>query len=231
MTVFFDGAVVVGKESEFIDLQVPRMVVIASCAFTRLGLMAALGPQKGILSLPSITAWLALPLVKRLQPVEVLVLRLPTTLVPLLESLFFLKGFLAQYNYSQQFDTRIILLSDLAPCWLRETLKALTGSDLVLRKVSVLPSRSAPNQITACLAKGERASLYVHERAEPAGQCERGLTAGEAMVLRDLLHSRLPVQVLARRRQRSAKTIYTLRRTAMEKLGVQTLVELLRWGK
>ncbi|MBS3894858.1 MULTISPECIES: hypothetical protein [Serratia] len=179
-------------------------------------------------------AYLQLPRNERARPVNVLVFRLPTALAPLLDAVSFLSCLLRQPAQSlltgHRPEGRVVLLTDLSPFWLYDTLRNVLPEEALL-SVRVLPARARPHQVRAALTRPASAAQLVHQALRtPSVKRSRGLTASEVNVLRLLLVNDFPIAAQARMRGMSAKTLYSQRLSAMRKLGVRTLSDLLRWG-
>ncbi|WP_329911572.1 hypothetical protein [Serratia quinivorans] len=211
----------------------PYACVIDRCAFARHGLATLVAERfpGEVLTLDCEVTHLQLPLITRVRPVSVLVYRLPALLTPLMTGLSFLQRFLARHAREDgQMSARVVLLTDLAPHWLYDTLSALLCQEAALLSVSVLPSRCSLPQLRAALAGTLPDALMRHHVMNvPAAWRVSGLSAREVTVLRDFLVYDIDLAAQARLSGRSVKTLYSLRLSAMRKLGVRTLQGLLRW--
>lgn len=210
----------------------PYACVIDPCAFARTGLSALVARRYPgeVVALEGLEAYATLPLALRGRPVSVLVYRLPAVLGPLLDSLCFLRRFLAQHAHAGRVPPPVLLLTDTDPFWLHDTLCGLLRRDGgQLSTVSTLPARSALPPVRAVLG-GSLPGALLLRRAVSAPR-RPGLSPAEVAVMRDFLVYGIPVPIQARLAGASVKTLYTQRRTAMRKLGVSSLAALLRWGR
>lgn len=215
----------------------PHACVIDACTFAREGMVSLVAEQYAgeVSSLGCGTTYMKLPLAERLRPVDLLVYRLPTTLSSLMEALCFLRHFLTQHlqggRSERRPQTRVLILTDLSPFWLYDTLRSPMLQDNVLLSVSVLPAYCRPLQLRMALTGRGSNALLVHQALKtPASRRTRGLSEREVDVLHRLLSGNLAIQEQARLNQRSAKTLYSQRLSAMRKLGVRSLSGLLRWS-
>lgn len=215
----------------------PQACVIDRCAFARDGVASLVRERYtgAVLSLDCGAAYLRLPLAERVRPVNVLVYRLPTALPPLMDAVCFLRRFLNQHAQSTQPGrrpwVRVVLLTDLPPFWLYDTLRSVLSQEASMLSVSVLPARCQPQQLRAVLTRAWPGTLLVQQALNtPTVKRTRGLSAGEVNVLRHLLVDDITIAAQARQGGRSAKTLYSQRLSAMRKLGVSSLCGLLRWG-
>ncbi|WP_329911925.1 hypothetical protein, partial [Serratia quinivorans] len=106
-----------------------------------------------VVALEGPEAYATLPLALRVRPVSVLVYCLPAALGPLLDSLCFLRRFLAQHAHGGRAPpSQVLLLTDTDPFWLHDTLFGLLRRDGgQLSTVSTLPARSALPSVRAVL--------------------------------------------------------------------------------
>lgn len=210
------------------DSKAPCVCIVEPCSFSRLGL-ASLAGGRNVVALASGSDWLSLPLCQRVRPVSVLVYRLQEALAPLMDGLDFLRDFLTQ---SQRWadPPRVLLLSDVPPYWLYNTLNGLMGKQGGGHLVSVISAHSTTAQVVTALKKNNRAALLINQAGLVPSSCRRsGLTAGEVGVLRDLLAWGISILQQARWAGVSPKTRYSQQHCAMRKLGVRALVGLVRW--
>ncbi|EHN8908232.1 response regulator transcription factor [Enterobacter hormaechei] len=215
----------------------PYACVIDPCAFAREGIVSLMAEEGAgeVSLLDSGTAYLQLPLEERLRPVSLLVYRLPTALRPLMEALCFLRRFLTLHLQDAPSErrpqTRVVVLTDLPPFWLYDTLRSPLHPTGALLSVSVLPAHCRPQQLRTVLAGMEAHALLVPlALATPTLRRTRGLNAGVLDVLRSLLVDNLTIAEQARLGRKCVKTLYSQRLSAMRKLGVRTLSGLLRWS-
>lgn len=186
-----------------------------------------------VLALADATAYVDLPVRYRIQPFGVMVFSLPQGVAAMLDSLLFLRHLLLrQVVQNPPALTRVVLLASQETRWLYDTLHALLGHRLsVLDCITLLDSRCRPDELCAALC----APAW---RPEPAANWggHRGyshckpLSLAEVRVLCDTLYHEIPITRQAQVRGMSAKTLYSQRRDAMQKLNVQTFYELLHWG-
>lgn len=214
----------------------PRGCVIDPCAYARTGLVSLVSERCNgtVLSLESSLAYQQLPQSERIQSGGVVAFRLPTALAPLLDAVTFLHRFLSQPVHGPSPGRwsvgRVVLLTDLSPFWLYDTLRSALP-EVALLSVSVLPARARPQQVRAALLCAEPRTQLVHQALKTtAVRRARGLSANEINVLRHLLVDDVSIAVQARIKGVSAKTLYSQRLSAMRKLGVRTLSGLLRWS-
>lgn len=212
-------------------------IVIDRCAFAREAMVSLVTERyTGEVSpLDSGSAYLQWPLAERLRPVSLLVYRLPTALPSLLEAVCFLRRFLTLHQQDRPSEARppmrVIVLTDLPPFWLYDTLHSQQALDDALLSVSVLPAHCRPQQLRTVLSGMASHSLLVHLALKtPVLRRARGLSVGEVDVMRSLLLDNLSIVEQAQLRGRNIKTLYSQRLSAMRKLGVRTLSGLLRWS-
>lgn len=214
----------------------PHACVIDHCVFGRAGMasLVAEGYAGEVSSLSSGLAYQQLPLAEQMRPVSLLVYRLPTTLLPLLEAVCFLRAFLTPREEGlagPRPRTRVIVLTDLPSFWLYDTLRSAWLQDEALLSVSVLPAYCRPQQLRTVLTGMLPNALLVHQALKtPVLRRARGLSTGEVEMLRWLLAENLSISEQAWLRKRSIKTLYSQRLSAMRKLGVRSLPCLLRWS-
>ncbi|CAI1210790.1 helix-turn-helix domain-containing protein [Serratia proteamaculans] len=231
------GATREGNSPDLTQLPPPYACVIDPCAFAREGIVSLMTEEGGgeVSSLDSGTAYLQLPLDERLRPVSLLVYRLPTALPPLLEALCFLRRFLTLHLQDaptgRRPQTRVVVLTDLPPFWLYDTLRSPLHPKGALLSVSVLPAHCRPQQLRTVLAGMEAHALLAPLALKtPTWRRTRGLNAGELDVLRRSLVDKLTIADQARLGRKGVKTLYSQRLSAMRKLGVRSLSGLLRWS-
>ncbi|MBH3035792.1 hypothetical protein I5M86_00095 [Serratia marcescens] len=141
----------------------------------------------------------------------------------------FLKRLLLRQSGQLQGVTSVLLLTDLPAFWVYGTLRSISGSEMNLHAIFVVPARTPPAGVMAALAfRNDAWRLSVLAARTPASK-RRSLTAREAEVLYDLLHHGRTIAAQARRKCTVAKTLYTQQRSAMRKLGVSSLCGMVRW--
>lgn len=205
--------------------------VIDACAYGRSALSTLARRQLGgeVISLASPQAQQDWPRSALMLPVRALVYRLPQSLGAALDALMFLKRFLLRQSGQLGVVTSVLLLTNLPAFWVYGTLRSISGSELNLQAIFVVPVRTSPAGVTAALAfRNDAQRLSVLAARTPASK-RRSLTAREAEVLHDLLHHGRTIAAQARRKCTMAKTLYTQQRSAMRKLGVSSLCGLVRW--
>ncbi|MNG54807.1 hypothetical protein D3C79_128590 [compost metagenome] len=211
----------------------PYNCVITPCSYARLGLTKLLisARQEEVFSLGGWSDWLALPGALRARPAGVFIYRLPETLGPLMVGLEYLQIFLSRRLRSIAPLQQVILISDVPPFWLLDTLKRLLPNDNIDElPLYLLSANSTPEQIrTELIILGSPALLSLQAKSVPLVCRRAGIKPIHVGILRDLLINRISIQQQARLAGISAKTRYSQHYGAMRKLGVHSLIRLIRW--
>lgn len=162
-------------------------------------------------------------------PPVALIYRLPEKMAGVLDALLFLRSFLNSTPVWDGGRNPIVVMTDWPAHWLYGTLCCLVLRDKHMRHIYALPARSSLEQIKAVLmGKGGDWQLQHLAAQVPLTQRD-SLTVREVEVLRDLLYLGRSIQLQARLKGVSPKTLYTQQRSAMRKLGVSSLVGVIRW--
>ncbi|MEL5558974.1 hypothetical protein [Serratia ureilytica] len=152
-----------------------------------------------------------------------LVCHLPARLGSALDTLFFVAACLAPGR--REAWRRIVLLTDLPPCWLFDVLHALTEDAAVAGGVEVVSLRKDVAVLQAVLTGDVLVPLSAQTRR--LWRC--ALTAAELEVLRALLCRQQSFVAVARVRGTEINTIKAQKQTAFLKLRVRTWSGALNW--
>lgn len=191
-----------------------RVCVIASCAYVRTGLgelLSEVGVDDAMLLASPNDGWAddAVP--------DVLVCYLPPWLGSALDMVFFVAGCLSP-------ERRILLVTELPPCWLVDALRALTEDARTAGSVEVIsPFLSVP-ALRVVLTES-RLPLS----AQPRRLWRRALTAAELHVLHALLCRCQDFVTVAHVRGTCVNTVKNQKQMAFLKLRVRTWSEVLKW--
>lgn len=211
----------------------PYNCVIVPCSYARLGLskLLASARQEEVLSFAGWSDWLALPGMLRARPAGVFIYRLPETLGPLMVGLEYLQLFLSRRLRSIAPLPQVVIISDVPPFWLLDTLKGLLPNDNIDElSIYLLSANSTPEQIlTELMIPGSPTLLSLQAKKVPLSRRRAGITPIHVRILRDLLINRISIQKQARMAGINVKTRYSQHYGAMRKLGAHSLIRLIRW--
>ncbi|HFI5337045.1 TPA: hypothetical protein ACGQS5_004791 [Serratia liquefaciens] len=199
--------------------------VIAPCVYVRTGLRALLSAS-GRQVVTTLSTHDKLAAFGGASDVDeaMLVCHLPARLGAMLDTLFFVAACLVPGAPCRW--RRIVLLTTLPPCWLFDSLCALTEDAGAAGGVEVIsPCRPLP-VLRAVLTEDVRLPLAAQTRR--LWRC--ALTAAELQVLQALLCRQQSFVAVARARGTETNTVKAQKQTAFLKLRVRTWSGALNWG-
>lgn len=198
--------------------------VIAPCAYVRTGLRALLSASgRQVVTALKTHDGLALKGGPEADT-AVLVCHLPSRLGSALDTLFFVAACLSPGATCRW--RRIVLLTTLPPCWLFDTLRALTEDVAAVEQVELISPHEPVSVLKAVLTTGSRQPLV----AQVPRRWRCALTRAELQVLQALLCRCQDFTAIARARGTDAGTVKTQKQMAFLKLRVRTWSEALNWG-
>lgn len=203
--------------------------LIDYCNYSGLGVSTLLNKVtcSNIVRLNHASRYMNQPINDRIIMPRFLVYRLPVNLIDLLDGFLFLRSFfLTHYHVRNASPPKVILIHNLKPDWVYDTLvNLMPRNSIFINNVATVPVDASVELFSSLL---ETCLHPTYSFSEPEFYRNyRGLTISELQVLRDCIRYNMGISAQAYIKGKSCKTLYAQRRSAMGKLGVKSLFELI----
>lgn len=153
------------------------------------------------------------------QEKNTMIVLIPAEPLPALQSLQILVNALLTESVSFEY----LILSDIAPCWLYASLVRMTGSNLLVDAVSLLPLQTNVQYLRYHLSVGAKEIPFLSDIVCKGKECtscqkNKGLSQCEADVMTETLKG-VCIKKMVARKKRSCKTLYQQKKSGMKKLS------------